>query len=123
MATLPPPRKPAAAFRSVNTTAQWRTSPRNSPSCARPKRAHSPTYSARMSNDWPPSPTATVSAPRTSPSHPLLPGGTDHMTTTPERILTQDEQIASLGRYGYGWADSDSAGASAQRGLSEAVVR
>ncbi|WP_343600680.1 Fe-S cluster assembly protein SufB [Mycobacterium sp.] len=37
--------------------------------------------------------------------------------------LTQDEAIASLGRYGYGWADSDIAGASAQRGLSEAVVR
>src|SRR4051812_42351736 len=45
------------------------------------------------------------------------------MTTTPERVLTQDEQIAALGRYGYGWADSDVAGASAQRGLSEAVVR
>ena len=37
--------------------------------------------------------------------------------------LTQDETIASLGRYGYGWSDSDVAGASAQRGLSEAVVR
>src|SRR4051794_26883844 len=45
------------------------------------------------------------------------------MTTTPERVLTQDEQIDSLGRYGYGWADTDVAGASAQRGLSEAVVR
>jgi Fe-S cluster assembly protein SufB len=45
------------------------------------------------------------------------------MTTTPERILSQDEQIAALARYGYGWADSDAAGASAQRGLSEAVVR
>src|ERR1700756_4537286 len=45
------------------------------------------------------------------------------MTTTPERALTQDEQIASIGRYGFGWADSDTAGASAQRGLSEAVVR
>src|SRR3954449_5509030 len=45
------------------------------------------------------------------------------MTTTPERVLTQDEQIDSLGTYGYGWADSDVAGASAQRGLSEAVVR
>ncbi|GAB2466631.1 Fe-S cluster assembly protein SufB [Jatrophihabitans fulvus] len=45
------------------------------------------------------------------------------MTTTPERTLTQDEQIDSLGRYGYGWADTDVAGASAQRGLSEAVVR
>jgi FeS assembly protein SufB len=45
------------------------------------------------------------------------------MTATPETQLTQDEAIASLGRYGYGWSDSDVAGASAQRGLSEAVVR
>src|SRR5437764_4219580 len=53
------------------------------------------------------------------------------MTLTPEATkaavpaatLTQEEKIASLGRYGYGWADSDIAGASAQRGLSEAVGR
>ena len=46
------------------------------------------------------------------------------MTTTPDtRPLSQEETIASLGRYGYGWADADVAGASAQRGLSEAVVR
>lgn len=54
------------------------------------------------------------------------------MTLTPEAIassstatepLTQDETIASLGRYEYGWADTDAAGAAAQRGLSEAVVR
>jgi Fe-S cluster assembly protein SufB len=45
------------------------------------------------------------------------------MTTTPEKQLTQDEAIASMGKYGYGWSDSDVAGASAQRGLSEAVVR
>jgi Fe-S cluster assembly protein SufB len=51
------------------------------------------------------------------------------MTLTPEisvakpEPLTQEEAIASLGRYGYGWAESDVAGASAQRGLSEAVVR
>ena len=50
------------------------------------------------------------------------------MTTTPEvhkigEPLTQDEAIASLSRYGYGWVDSDVAGASAQRGLSDAVVR
>ncbi|MCX4091303.1 Fe-S cluster assembly protein SufB [Nocardia sp. alder85J] len=37
--------------------------------------------------------------------------------------LTQDETIASLGTYGYGWADSDAAGAAAKRGLSEDVVR
>src|SRR6187431_3141148 len=47
------------------------------------------------------------------------------MTTTTDQVqpLTQEETIASLGKYGYGWADSDVAGASAQRGLSEAVVR
>src|SRR6201994_2670626 len=45
------------------------------------------------------------------------------MTTAPEHILTQDEQIDALSRYGYGWADSDTAGATAQRGLSEEVVR
>jgi Fe-S cluster assembly protein SufB len=32
-------------------------------------------------------------------------------------------ELAGLGRYEYGWADSDEAGASAQRGLSEEVVR
>src|SRR3981189_119334 len=45
------------------------------------------------------------------------------MTTTPEKQLTQDEAIASMGKYGYGWSDSDVAGASAQRGLSEAGGR
>ncbi|MFY2861454.1 Fe-S cluster assembly protein SufB [Mycobacterium sp. THU-M104] len=48
------------------------------------------------------------------------------MTLEADKIvapLTQEETIASLGRYGYGWADTDVAGASAQRGLSEAVVR
>ncbi|NLE82867.1 MAG: Fe-S cluster assembly protein SufB, partial [Rhodococcus sp.] len=37
--------------------------------------------------------------------------------------LTQEETIASLGHYGYGWSDSDEAGEAAKRGLSEAVVR
>ena len=51
------------------------------------------------------------------------------MTLTPEAQqataapLTQEQAIASLGRYGYGWADTDVAGASAQRGLSDVVVR
>ena len=45
------------------------------------------------------------------------------MTATPETQLTQQEAIDSMGNYGYGWSDSDVAGASAQRGLSEAVVR
>ncbi|HET8994719.1 MAG TPA: Fe-S cluster assembly protein SufB, partial [Rhodococcus sp. (in: high G+C Gram-positive bacteria)] len=37
--------------------------------------------------------------------------------------LTQEEAIESLGHYEYGWSDSDAAGAVAQRGLSEDVVR
>ena len=53
------------------------------------------------------------------------------MTVTPDQVttaessapMTQDETIASLGTYGYGWSDSDVAGSSAKRGLSEAVVR
>jgi Fe-S cluster assembly protein SufB len=49
------------------------------------------------------------------------------MTTAPEQdvrtLLSQEETLSTLGRYEYGWADADVAGASAQRGLSEAVVR
>ena len=49
------------------------------------------------------------------------------MTTTPTapetRVLTQDEQIDALGRYQFGWSDSDDKGALARRGLSEDVVR
>ncbi|HEX5542741.1 MAG TPA: Fe-S cluster assembly protein SufB [Micromonospora sp.] len=36
---------------------------------------------------------------------------------------TQEETLAALATYEYGWADPDVAGAAAQRGLSEAVVR
>jgi Fe-S cluster assembly protein SufB len=36
---------------------------------------------------------------------------------------TQAETLARLGRYEYGWADTDTAGASARRGLNEDVVR
>ncbi|MBN1093098.1 Fe-S cluster assembly protein SufB [Blastococcus sp. TML/M2B] len=47
------------------------------------------------------------------------------MTSTqqPATPLTQDEQIEQLGRYEYGWADADVAGASARRGIDEDVVR
>ncbi|HVQ93176.1 MAG TPA: Fe-S cluster assembly protein SufB [Mycobacteriales bacterium] len=38
-------------------------------------------------------------------------------------VLTQDEQIEALSRYKFGWADSDTAGQAAKRGLSEDVVR
>src|SRR3982751_6457136 len=40
-----------------------------------------------------------------------------------DQIVTQEEHLAALGKYEYGWADIDTAGATAQRGLSEAVVR
>jgi Fe-S cluster assembly protein SufB len=43
------------------------------------------------------------------------------MTTAPES-LTQEETLATLGRYDFGWADSDAAGATARRGLSADVV-
>ncbi|HHW84519.1 MAG TPA: Fe-S cluster assembly protein SufB [Actinomycetales bacterium] len=43
-------------------------------------------------------------------------------STTPAP-LTQEETIASIGHYAYGWSDPDVAGASAKRGLNEAVVR
>ncbi len=44
------------------------------------------------------------------------------MNTSPPP-MTQEETIASIGTYEYGWHDPDHAGASAERGLSEAVVR
>ena len=37
--------------------------------------------------------------------------------------MTQDQTIDSLGRYAFGWADSDTAGTGARRGLNEDVVR
>jgi Fe-S cluster assembly protein SufB len=40
-----------------------------------------------------------------------------------EQTLSTHDQLAGLGRYEYGWADSDTAGASARRGLNEDVVR
>ncbi|OQO93731.1 Fe-S cluster assembly protein SufB [Saccharomonospora piscinae] len=40
-------------------------------------------------------------------------------TTAP---LSQEETIDSLGKYAFGWADPDTAGASARRGLNEDVV-
>ncbi|PZS25626.1 MAG: Fe-S cluster assembly protein SufB, partial [Pseudonocardiales bacterium] len=44
------------------------------------------------------------------------------MSIKPE-VLTQEEQIAALSSYKFGWADSDVAGTAARRGLSEEVVR
>ena len=45
------------------------------------------------------------------------------MTEQTVQPLSQEEQLAALGKYEYGWADPDVAGATAPRGLSEAVVR
>jgi Fe-S cluster assembly protein SufB len=45
------------------------------------------------------------------------------LPTAADRRLAQDEQIDALGRYKFGWADSDVAGATARRGLNEDVVR
>src|SRR5258705_10901705 len=42
---------------------------------------------------------------------------------TEQTIATTQDQLAGLGGYEYGWSDSDAAGAVAQRGLNEAVVR
>ena len=36
---------------------------------------------------------------------------------------TAHPDLEGIGRYEYGWADPDAAGASAKRGLSEQVVR
>ncbi len=46
------------------------------------------------------------------------------MTTAPEvqPQLTQEETLATLGRYDFGWSDPDVAGTSARRGLSADVV-
>ena len=65
----------------------------------------------------------TTHVPLTTTTHPTRTRSVS-MTTIPETApLGQEETIASLGHYGYGWSDSDVAGASAQRGLSEDVVR
>jgi len=45
------------------------------------------------------------------------------VTTAPDRVLTQDEQIESLSTYKFGWSDSDTAGTGARRGLNADVVR
>ncbi|KAA1419986.1 Fe-S cluster assembly protein SufB [Mumia zhuanghuii] len=45
------------------------------------------------------------------------------MTTTPNAIEQANPELEGLGRYDFGWADPDIAGASAKRGLNEDVVR
>jgi Fe-S cluster assembly protein SufB len=48
---------------------------------------------------------------------------TEQQTSLDPRVVSTAEQLAGLGKYEYGWADSDVAGASARRGLNEDVVR
>lgn len=48
---------------------------------------------------------------------------TQAMPTSAPAATTDEEIIQSIGPYNYGWHDSDEAGAAAQRGLNEAVVR
>ncbi|ALG11591.1 Fe-S cluster assembly protein SufB [Kibdelosporangium phytohabitans] len=47
----------------------------------------------------------------------------EQRTPTTAVPMTQDETLATLGRYEYGWADNDVAGSGARRGLNEDVVR
>ncbi|MDQ6650685.1 MAG: Fe-S cluster assembly protein SufB, partial [Actinomycetota bacterium] len=44
-------------------------------------------------------------------------------TSAPASTPTQDEHLAALGSYKFGWSDSDAAGTGARRGLNEDVVR
>ncbi|MDM7830940.1 Fe-S cluster assembly protein SufB [Cellulomonas edaphi] len=52
-----------------------------------------------------------MSAPTQDPAQPI------------SQPMSQDEAIASIGNYNYGWHDADAAGEAASRGLSEAKVR
>ena len=48
---------------------------------------------------------------------------TSTMPAAPGLGATQEEHLEALGSYQYGWRDDDTAGAAAQRGLNEDVVR
>ena len=111
---------------SASTTARSRTSPPSSPSCARPRPRRSPSCSARHVQRL-----ATIAhgdGVCTTVGARTLHRCSCHRTT-PERIhiddqpSTTDPELEGLGRYEYGWSDSDAAGANARRGLSEDVVR
>ena len=47
----------------------------------------------------------------------------DTLSTIPAAVVDAHPELDGLGRYDFGWADSDVAGAAAKRGLSEEVVR
>jgi Fe-S cluster assembly protein SufB len=48
---------------------------------------------------------------------------TQQEVKAPDAPMTQDETIASIGNYNYGWHDADDAGANARRGVDADVVR
>ncbi|MEE6273202.1 Fe-S cluster assembly protein SufB [Georgenia wangjunii] len=48
---------------------------------------------------------------------------TQQDVAAPGAPMTQDETIASIGNYKFGWHDTDDAGATARRGVDESVVR
>ncbi|MHB1063330.1 MAG: Fe-S cluster assembly protein SufB [Georgenia sp.] len=48
---------------------------------------------------------------------------TQQRVKTPDAPMTQDETIASIGNYKFGWHDTDDAGLNAHRGLDDSVVR
>jgi Fe-S cluster assembly protein SufB len=52
-----------------------------------------------------------------------IPPGAASSGTAGPGVITAADPLAGLGRYAYGWADSDAAGAVARRGLNEDVVR
>src|SRR5690606_23317328 len=80
------------------------------------------TFRTRGDRAWPP--VATHRAPRGATQ---ADEDTDRDCTMTDQlappVTSQAEQLAEIGKYQYGWADPDIAGASARRGLNEAVVR
>ena len=58
----------------------------------------------------------------TAPTHQVSGQGSGP-SDGPGQPMSQEETIASIGAYSYGWHDEDAAGTSARRGLDEDVVR
>ncbi len=118
-------RRPASPSRSASTTARSATWPPSSPRSARPRPRRSAACSAPTSPASPRSPTATASAPPSSRRHaPRTPRPRPHHAQEVTSMTTEvHDELEGLGRYDFGWADSDAAGANARRGLNEDVVR
>ena len=121
-------RRSPPAGSCASTTARWRTWPPSSRSCARPRpqvisrlvgthvqRLATIAHGDGVCTTHIPAPTRAAGRHRTDRE--------DRQMTEQIVSPTQDEQLAALGKYEYGWADSDAAGATARRGLNEDVVR